>query len=154
MHNQLQASLSKFFHDMTLAELRLQNKISTTPQLTYNDLLYLSLISSHSGVYTASKIADMLYVSRPAVTQKINALEKMGYLRKEQCQADKRVQYLHIVDEGKHAMHAHQWEATDSNIVAQLSQKYKPQEIAVFCTMLDEIGEIFLQETPNEEKRG
>ncbi len=154
MHHQLQASLAKFFHDMTIAELRLQNQVRTTPQLTYNDLLYISLISAHSGVYTASKMADMLYVSRPAVTQKINALEKMGYIRKEQCQEDKRVQYLHIVDEGKHAIHAHQWDATDGNIVAQLAQKYQPQEIAMFCTMLDEIGEIFLQETPNAEKRG
>ncbi len=78
MNNKIKLALDKIFHDSAIAELRLLHNGTSDPNLTYNDILYLNIIEAHSGEYTASNIADMLYVSRPAVTQKSNELEKMG----------------------------------------------------------------------------
>ncbi len=151
MNLNLKQTIDKFFHDMTIAELRLQNTNVTTFDLTYNDILYLHLIESHPGEYTASKIADMLYVSRPAVTQKINELEKRGLICKQQSSSDKRVYYLHINPESLTNEYYKTLKQTDNEIIQQLSTRYSSAEILKFCNMMDEISEILLNETTRGE---
>ena len=90
MINKVKFALNKIFHDSAIAELRLINKGIADKNLTYNDILYLNIIETHSGEYTASNIADMLYVSRPSVTQKINELEKKVYIYKVKSRNDMR----------------------------------------------------------------
>ena len=61
-------------------------------------MLYLNIISAPPGKYTASNIADMLHISKPSVTQKINELEKEGYILKSQSHTDKRAYYLTVTE--------------------------------------------------------
>lgn len=148
MKNKIILSMNKLFHDYAIAELRLQNNKETKTDLTYNDILYLSIISAHSGEYTASNIADMLYVSRPAVTQKINELEKRGFIYKVQSQVDKRVYKLFINKEQN--KYYEKIEETDLQIAIKISSEYSEEQISMFCEMTDKICEIVL----NETKRG
>ncbi|WP_317856286.1 MarR family transcriptional regulator [Chakrabartyella piscis] len=151
MNRKLENTIKKFFHDMTIAELRLQNTNTTTFDLTYNDILYLHLIEAHSGEYTASKIADMLYVSRPAVTQKINELEKRGYILKKQSKEDKRIYYLYINPESFTNSYYKTLEKTDNEIIQKLSSIHSEKDVHLFCTMMDEISTILLNETQRGE---
>ena len=73
-------AITKFFHDMGILELRIHNEHPAYAKLSYNSSLYLDIISAHQGEYTPSKLADMLHITRPSVTQKINVLEKAGYV--------------------------------------------------------------------------
>ncbi len=147
MNNKIKVALDKIFHDSAVAELRLLNNGTSDSNLTYNDILYLSIIEAHSGEYTASNIADMLYVSRPAVTQKINELEKRGYIYKVQSQTDKRIYKLFTDREGKSKNYYDITDKTNADITEKLSAEYSDEKIALFCEMTDKICEIILQET-------
>lgn len=147
MNTKIKKALDKIFHDSAIAELRLLNNGTSDENLTYNDILYLSIIEAHSGEYTASNIADMLYVSRPAVTQKINELEKNGYIYKVQSKTDKRVYKLFTDRDGKAKKYYEVTDKTNQDITAKLSDEYSGEQIALFCEMTDKICEIILQET-------
>ena len=69
---ELQKALDTFYYSTALCDLRLMNKQFVDKNITYNSLLYLELIFSMEGKCTASKIAELLYISKPAVTLKIN----------------------------------------------------------------------------------
>ena len=94
MENKLSNVFTKIFHDLAIQELRLQNSDFQNSNLTYNSMLYLNIITAYPNKYTASNIASMLQVSNPSVTQKINELEKDGYITKIQSTTDKRAYYL------------------------------------------------------------
>lgn len=147
MKNQIKTILYKMHHDMAIAELRLQNNGKIPAALTYNDVLYLSLIEAHPGEYTASSIADMLYVSRPAVTQKLNELERRGYIYKEQSKTDKRMYYLFINCSGASKEYYDIIEKTDDEIVKKLSNNYTQEQIDLFCEMAEKICESMLNES-------
>ncbi|MFI3212343.1 MAG: MarR family transcriptional regulator [Eubacteriales bacterium] len=147
MNNKVKLALDKIFHDSAIAELRLLHNGIGNKSLTYNDILYLNIIEAHSGEYTASNIADMLYVSRPSVTQKINELEKKGYIYKVQSNTDKRVYKLFTNRDGKSKQYYEVTDKTNDDIVNKLSKEYSDEQIALFCKMTDKICEIILQET-------
>ena len=151
MITKVKLALDKIFHDSAIAELRLLNKGVTDKSLTYNDILYLNIIELHSGEYTASNIADMLYVSRPSVTQKINELEKKGYIYKIQSNTDKRVHYLFINRNGKSKKYYEIIDKTNTNILNNLSNEYSNEQIALFCEMTDKICKVILDETKKEK---
>lgn len=145
MNKKIKTALDKIFHDSAISELRMLNKGTSHENLTYNDILYLSIIEAHSGEYTASKIADMLFVSRPAVTQKINELEKNGYIYKIQSKTDKRVFKLFINKEGKSKMHYEITDKIDENIAEKMSSQYSTEQIDLFCEMTNNICDIMLK---------
>ncbi len=150
MNKKIKIALDKILHDSAIAELRLLHNGTSNVNLTYNDILYLNIIEAHSGEYTASNIADMLHVSRPAVTQKINELEKNGYIYKIQSKIDKRVYKLFINKEGKSKKYYAVVDQTNRDIVEKLSLEYSNEQINMFCEMTDKICDIIL----NETKRG
>lgn len=122
-------------------------------KLTYNDLLYLSLIEAHPGEYTASKLAEVLFVSKPAVTQKVNELEKQGYIRKEQNALDKRVYHLYLIQDKYAEAYTEVTKRTNQEIVDTLSNDYTPQELLLFCGMMDKICNILLKETKETKEK-
>lgn len=147
MNNKIKLALDKIFHDSAIAELRLINNGTYNENLTYNDILYLNIIEAHSGEYTASNIADMLYVSRPAVTQKVNELERNGYIYKVQSKTDKRVYKLFIDRAGKSKKYYQITDKTNDEITKKLSNEYSDEQIALYCEMTDKICAILLDET-------
>ncbi len=151
MSNKIKLAIDKIFHDSAIAELRLMNNGTSNKNFTYNDILYLNIIEAHSGEYTASNIADMLYVSRPAVTQKINELEEKGYIYKVQSETDKRVYKLFINKDGVAKNYYNIIDNIDKDIENKLSKQYTNQEISMFCEMTDTICKILLQQTTRGE---
>ncbi len=153
MNTKIKCAIDKIFHDNAIAELRLLHNGTGDSSLTYNDILYLSMIEAHSGEYTASNIADMLYVSRPAVTQKINELEKKGYISKVQSETDKRVYKLFTNREGKSKKYYEVTDKTNQDIIEKLSCDYSNEQIGLFCEITEKIGEIILQETKKDNNQ-
>lgn len=79
---ELRRALDSFYYSTALCDLRLMNRQFIDENITYNSLLYLELIYAMDGRLTASKIAEMLCVSKPAVTLKINELIRQGLVVK------------------------------------------------------------------------
>ena len=139
-------AITKFFHDMGILELRIHNEPPAYAKLSYNSSLYLDIISAHQGEYTPSKLADMLHITRPSVTQKINVLEKAGYVTRKQNPADKREYFLYFNADSFDADTQSIYTKLTKQISESMEQRYSKEEIEKFSEMLSYIGEICLDE--------
>lgn len=139
-------AITKFFHDMGILELRIHNEHPAYAKLSYNSSLYLDIISAHQGEYTPSKLADMLHITRPSVTQKINVLEKAGYVTRKQNPADKREYFLYFNVDSFDADTQSIYTKLTKQISESMEQRYSKEEIEKFSEMLSYIGEICLDE--------
>lgn len=139
-------AITKFFHDMGILELRIRNEHPAYAKLSYNSSLYLDIISAHQGKYTPSKLADMLHIARPSVTQKINVLEKAGYVTRKQNPADKREYFLYFNTDFFDADTQSIYTKLTKQISESMEQRYSKEEIEKFSEMLSYIREICLDE--------
>ena len=142
-------AMDKMMHDISISDLKRAYDKNHNCDLSYNDTLYLNIIEAHPNKYTSSQIADMLKVTRPSVTQKINELVRKGYVIRTQSEKDKRVYYLSINMDNRYY--------TDGNVkediyVEQLVlEKYGQKNIDLICEMLGFITDklVELQEGGN-----
>lgn len=91
----LTKEINDFYYHMALYELQVMNGGDLYNGLSYNSTLYLNVINLMEDC-TASKIAKALKISKPAVTLKLNELEKLGIIVKEKSEKDRRVTYIRI----------------------------------------------------------
>lgn len=130
----LKDSINKFYFDMTINELRLMNSKPLYPDITYNSLLYLDIISFQENC-TVSYLAEALNISKSAVTVKINELIRQGFVKKTQSIKDKRIFYLSlnekIIEEYKI------YDQKLHETIKSIEKKYSEAEINIFCEMLD-----------------
>lgn len=139
-------AITNFFHDMGILELRIRNEHPAYAKLSYNSSLYLDIIYAHQGEYTPSKLADMLHIARPSITQKINVLEKAGYVTRKQNPADKREYFLYFNADSFDADTQFIYTKLNKQISESMEQRYSKEEIEKFSEMLSYIGEICLDE--------
>lgn len=140
----LRKSLDTFYYSTALCDLRLMNRKLVDENITYNSLLYLEIIFSLNGQCTASKLAELLNVSKPGVTLKINELIKQGLVTKTTDPEDRRKNYLSVNEDAipKYKIYRHQ----DNEAIRRITQRYTPDEVDRFCEMLDMISEINFEE--------
>lgn len=150
--NKLLKTIIKLSHDIAIADLRLQNMEAEKIKLTYNDMLYIDIIQARPGKYTATKIADMLQVSRPYVTQKINNLEKRGYISKVQDKNDKRIYYLSVQEHAFPEGYKQSFDEIDDVILDKLTEQYTEEEINQFLNMMNLMGDVIAEESYKYKK--
>ncbi len=142
-------TLDKVYHDMALAELRRAYSKNKKSDISYHDILYLNIIEGHPDKYTASQIADLLNITRPSVTQKINELHKKGYVTRTQSKTDKRVYFLSI-KEG--SPYFNDVTREDENVLeAEILEKYGEQKIDIFCEILEYISGAYTEKLEEGE---
>lgn len=141
---ELRKALDAFYYSTALCDLRLMNKQFVDETITYNSLLYLELIYTMEGKCTASQLADMLHVSKPGVTLKINELIRQGLVTKTPDPNDKRKNYLSVNEEAipRYKVYRHQ----DNEAIRRITDRYTPEDIHKFCEMLNIISEINYEE--------
>ena len=140
-------AITNFFHDMGILELRIRNEHPAYAKLSYNSSLYLDIIAAHQGEYTPSKLADMLHIARPSVTQKLNVLEKAGYVTRKQNPADKREYFLYFNTDSFDADTQSIYAKLERHIDEAMTQRYAKEEVEKFSEMLSYIGEICLDDS-------
>ncbi|MGI5958315.1 MAG: MarR family transcriptional regulator [Massiliimalia sp.] len=143
MNELILKTIHTFFHTMTLEELQLMNENYPTKNITYNSLLYLDLIYTHQGEYTASMIAQLLCVSKPAVIMKINELIKLGFVYKKQSDTDKRAYYLFAREELLPQYMI--YKKMDEAVAEKMTSRYSQKEIEQFCEMLKFMGDASME---------
>lgn len=141
MQNKYVKSLKKLTYDLSLSELQLFNPSTMTDNITYQDSLYINMIATHPNEYTPSKIADLLGITRPSVTHRINELEKKGYVVKTQSEKDKRIFYLNISDEC--AEYYKSFETADMKVADKFIEKYGEENLEKLCEWLDFISNTY-----------
>lgn len=133
--------LNKFYYKMSLNELRLMNQDGIYPNVTYNTLLYLDLIS-YMEHCTVSALAKALHISKSAVTIKVNELIKQGLVQKEQSSKDKRVFYLSVSRQVEE-----EYRDYDERLLyaaKKLEERYGEEELELFRQMIEELNQNYL----------
>ena len=141
---ELRKSLDTFYYSTALCDLRLMNKQFVDENITYNSLLYIELIYTMNGTCTASKLTELLNVSKPGVTLKLNELLKQGLITKTPDPNDKRKNYLTVNEEAIPQYKV--FRRQDSEAIKRIAERYTPEEIRKFCEMLDIISQINFEE--------
>ncbi len=141
---ELRKSLDTFYYSSALCDLRLMNKQFVDESITYNSLLYIELIYTMNGTCTASKLAELLHVSKPGVTLKLNELLRQGLITKKTAPNDKRKNYLSVNDDAIPQYKV--FRRQDSEAIKRITERFTPEEIGKFCEMLDIISEINFEE--------
>lgn len=141
---ELRKSLDTFYYSTALCDLRLMNKQFVDENITYNSLLYIELIYTMNGTCTASKLTELLNVSKPGVTLKLNELLKQGLITKTPDPNDKRKNYLTVNEEAIPQYKV--FRRQDSEAIKRIAERYTPEEIGKFCEMLDIISQINFEE--------
>lgn len=136
----LQNSLDAFFYTYTLNELRLMNENTLYPNISYNGLLYLDLIS-YTENCTVSYLAKVLHISKSAVTMRVNELINNGWVTKTQSKADKRVYYLAVTPELKNDYK--EYDKGFNSIISNIEKNYSSEELNKLSQMLDEIRKAY-----------
>ena len=119
---------------------RFLNRQFIDENITYNSLLYLELIYAMDGRLTASKIAEMLCVSKPAVTLKINELIRQGLVVKTPDPKDRRQNLLSINEEA--VPNYKIYKKQDSLAVKKIAEMFSEEEIEKFCQMLNVLSDV------------
>lgn len=140
----LRKALDTFYYSTALCDLRLMNKQFVDKNITYNSLLYIELIYTMNGTCTASKLAELLNISKPGVTLKLNELFKQGLITKTPDPNDKRKNYLTVNEEAIPQYKV--FRRQDSEAIQRITERYTPEEIEKFCEMLDIISDINFEE--------
>ena len=130
----LRKELDRFYYSTALCDLRLMNENFVDKNISYNSLLYMEIIFSLNGKCTSSKLAELLNVSKPAVTLKVNELINQGFVTKTQDPFDKRKWYL-SVDE-KNVPKYKFYKAQDNMVIRSIKEKFSEEDIDKFCKML------------------
>ncbi len=105
---------------------------------------------SEDGEMTQSKIAVMLAKAKPTVSRTLDALEKKGFITRDEADADRRIKHIHLTQEGREVLDTviPMAQSFNDTLYAQLT----PQEIETFFRVLDTIGETVEQCTLTGEK--
>ncbi len=150
MRGKLTKALSKITHDTALYELRRLYSYDKKGELSYHDTLYLNIIEAHPNEYTSSQIADLLKVTRPSVTEKINQLCKKGYLLRTQSKTDKRLFYLSINPDSPK-----DYETTASyedEVERRVLEKFGEEKIDLLCDMIEYLSELLFEKIGEENE--
>lgn len=141
---ELRKALDTFYYSTALCDLRLMNKQFVDENITYNSLLYIELIYTMNGTCTASKLAELLHVSKPGVTLKLNELLRQGLITKTPDPHDKCKNYLSVNDDAIPQYKV--FRRQDSEAIQRITDRFTPEEIGKFCEMLDIISDINFEE--------
>ena len=143
----LRDSLNAFYYSNALCDLQLMNRQFSHPAITYNSLLYLEIIYSMQGKCTASKLADLLCISRPGVTKKINELIDQGLIVKTPDPKDGRKYFLYVNEDM--APHYRIYRQQDDLAVKIITEKYSEEDVEKFTKMLQILTSINYTEANN-----
>ncbi len=150
MNGRLITALHKITHDTALVELKRLYSFDKKSSLTYHDTLYLNIIEAHPNKYTSSQIADLLRITRPSVTEKINQLCKKGYILRTQSETDKRVFYLSVNPDSPKDYE------TTANYESELEQsvlaKFGDEKVDIFCDVIEYLSALLLEELGEEKE--
>lgn len=125
--------LDDFYYSLAMRELRMIKETGSMAELTYHSMLYINVISITPNC-TASRLAEMLGLSKPAVTMKLQELERHGYIQRQRSEIDRRVSYIILTEKMQQALQ--QYDAVFTSLEQRLKEIFTPEELAAFTEML------------------
>lgn len=136
-----------FYYKMALYELQIMNEDDYYNGLSYNSLLYLNVIYQLKDC-TISKLAEMLHITKPAVTLKVNELVKQGAVTKTQSEEDRRVYYIRLSSQMDNTFNI--YDNIFEKIETRLKTDYTQEQLESFSSILHTISGYEWRQIKNE----
>lgn len=133
-------SFDRMYRSISVMDVR-SAESGRIPQLNYRDMLYLYIIALTEDC-TVSKTAELLGVSLPAVTKRINSLEERGLVTKTKQEGDGRFKTVSLTPRGRDIMYADEGELAD--ILDRVESSLTEDELRAACKVMDTIAEMVL----------
>jgi DNA-binding MarR family transcriptional regulator len=105
-------------------------------ELTLRQIEYIKKFDQHEYV-TISKLAEILDLSKPSVTEMIKKFIKLDCIYKQKCHEDGRVYYIHLTDKGKCI--ARFEDLTIKKVVSRIMESLDEDEINTLITLLSKV---------------
>ncbi|MDR1100212.1 MAG: MarR family winged helix-turn-helix transcriptional regulator [Treponema sp.] len=131
-------TMNYFYYRSSLGELRWMQREDYSFGLSYHSMLCLNIIASVPDC-TVSRLAEMLGISTPGITEKVNGLVQKGLVEKTQSEKDRRVFLIKLKPEIK-AMYE-SWDRVSEELETRLLEKYSKEEIALFSKILTDVAD-------------
>ncbi len=133
----IRTSFDRIYRAMTVMEQCVDERQGTM-DLTYKEMMYLYLIDLTEDC-TVSKLADMINVSLPAVTKRINSLEERGLVQRTRSEGDGRVKTVTLSERG--AALSKRTDDLFYPILDRFAERFPQEDVARFCMMLDMLSD-------------
>lgn len=117
------------------------NNIFNNLDLSMSELKLLETIdvcSNENEHVNTSDLATKLKISKSAVSQSVNKLEKKGYLNKKLSLKDKKIGYLYLTDECK--IKCGEKKAICENIIKRVVEELGEQNILELSALLNSLS--------------
>ncbi len=109
--------------------------------LPYSDIVQLFIIG-HKDKITVSELASRLNLSRPATTQKVNELEKKGFIIKTQSTQDKRATFLSLSDKVKE----HSTPSKAITLMDAVDEYFSEDKKEIFAEILEFMADYLMED--------
>lgn len=105
-------------------------------ELTLRQIEYIKRFDAQEYI-TISKIAEILNLSKPSVTEMVKKFIKLDCIYKERCHKDGRVYYIHLTEKGKCI--ARFDELTTRRVVDKIAESLSKEEINMLIALLSKV---------------
>lgn len=134
----LRESFFHLYHGINAMEF--QTNSQKSGDLSYRDLMYINLIMFMDDC-TVTKLAEVMNISKPAVSMRVNRLIEQGLVIKQKSREDERVNilmlspatYTRFGENDKRINHA----------LLKICEEYPPEDVKLFANMMDRLAELF-----------
>ncbi|AFM00023.1 transcriptional regulator [Desulfitobacterium dehalogenans ATCC 51507] len=130
---------------------RLSLNFRGSGEIPHREIMMLKLIKHHSGKggITISTLSEHFEISKPAVSQMINALEDKNYVERITTKSDRRMVYVRLTELGEEAL-AEAFHEMQGKLEIYL-EKMGEQDMENLIALLDKLHRI-MKEDIHEEK--
>lgn len=128
-------SVRKFNSLGNECNLELSDKLGMS-KLQLNQLHYLKIIDRTIDI-TFGKLADILNVTKPSVTEIVNKLIKLGCVEKMQCPRDKRIYYIKLTEKGRNI--ARLQYLAEQRVVDIILNNFNDEEVVTFIKLIKKL---------------
>jgi DNA-binding MarR family transcriptional regulator len=130
-------TMNYFYYRSSLNELRWMHREDFSFGLSYHSLLCLNIIASTPDC-TVSRLAELLGITTPGITEKVNGLVRKGLVEKVQSEEDRRVFRLRLRPDVREMYK--KWDRFSEMLETRLLKKYSEDEIALFSKILQDVA--------------
>lgn len=105
-------------------------------ELTLRQIEYIKKFDQYEYI-TTSKLAEILNLSKPSVTEMIKKFIKLGCIYKQKCSEDGRVYYIHLTEKGKCI--ARFDDLATKRVVDKIEESLNKDEIDILINLLSKV---------------
>ncbi|MBI9089642.1 MAG: winged helix-turn-helix transcriptional regulator [Desulfobacterium sp.] len=135
-NDRLHQTVKEFYDASTACSLEIADQLGMS-KLQVNQIHYLKLIDGNDNL-TFSRMAKILGITKPSVTEIVNKLIKLDCVNKLRSPDDGRIFFMELTEKGKHI--ARSRILSENKMIDLIRKKLDPSERETFIHLLEKVA--------------